>query len=86
MWELQKKEALSLFLLLLLVDVALIVEVAKEDDEGDAVTKHQYVHGIWEVTLREKVVTRVHQEHHKLHLKGKRTFQMLHTHTHVCVF
>lgn len=45
--------------LLLFGDVAAIVEVAEEDDEGDAITKHERIHGIWEVTLCEKVVTRV---------------------------
>lgn len=49
MWVILKEDALVLFLLLF-VDIALIVEVAKEDDEGDTVTKHKYVHGIWEVT------------------------------------
>lgn len=58
MWVILKEAALVLFLLLF-VDVALIVEVAEEDDERDTVTKHKYVHGIWEVTLCEKVVTRV---------------------------
>lgn len=56
--------------LLLFGDVAVIVEVAEEDDEGDAVTKHECVHGIWEVTICKKVVTRVQQEHHKLNLQG----------------
>lgn len=55
--------------LLLFGDVAVIVEVAEEDDEGDAVTKHKCVHGIWEVTVCKKVVTRVQQEHHKLNLR-----------------
>lgn len=36
-----------------LVEVALVVEVAEEDDEGDAVSKHHYVHGIGEVALCE---------------------------------
>lgn len=56
--------------LLLFGDVVVIVEVAEEDDEGDAVTKHECVHGIWEVTVCKKVVTRVQQEHHKLNLRG----------------
>lgn len=55
--------------LLLLAEVALIIEVAEEDDEGDAVTKHHHVHGVWEVTLCEQVVARVHEEHEKLHLE-----------------
>lgn len=38
--------------LLLFGDVAAIVEVAEEDDEGDAVAEHQHVHGVWEVTVR----------------------------------
>ena len=71
--------------LLLFADVAAIVEVAEEDDEGDAVTKHKCVHGIGEVTVCEKVVTRVQQEHHKLHLEGKGSLQIIlrkNTHTH----
>lgn len=66
----------------------MIVEVAEEDDEGDAVTEHERVHGIWEVTLCEKVVTRVQQEHHKLHLEGEMLRQIIlhrlaRAHTHV---
>lgn len=59
----------------------MIVEVAEEDDEGDAVTEHKRVHGIWEVTLCEKVVTRVQQEHHKLHLEGEMSLHIIFTHT-----
>lgn len=70
MWALRRQEA-PLSFLLLFVDVALIVEVTEEDDEGDAVTKHIRVHGSWEVTVCEKVLTRVQQEHHELHLKGE---------------
>ena len=42
--------------LLLLVEVALIVEVTEEDHEGDAVGKHQKVHGVGEVALCKQVV------------------------------
>lgn len=61
----------------------MIVEVAEEDDEGDAVTEHECVHGIWEVTICKKVVTRVQQEHHKLNLQGGETLlQIIFTPTH----
>lgn len=63
--------------LLLFGDITVIVEVAEEDDEGDAVTEHERVHGIWEVTLCQKVVTRVQQEHHKLHLEGEMLRQII---------
>ncbi len=58
----------SLFLLLL-VEVALIIEVTEEDDEGDAVTKHHHVHGVREVTLCEQVVACVQEEQQKLQLQ-----------------
>lgn len=64
--------------LLLFVEVALIVEVTEEDDEGDAVTNHQHVHGIREVALCEKVVARVHEEQHKLHLEKQTSDQLKH--------
>lgn len=52
--------------LLLLVEVALIIEVTEEDDESDAVTKHQHVHVVGEVALCEQVVARVQKKHHEL--------------------
>lgn len=58
----------SASLLLLLAEVTLVVEVAEEDDERDAVAKHKHVHGIGEVALGEQVVARVEEEEHELHL------------------
>lgn len=55
--------------LLLLVEVALIIEVAEEDDEHDAVPEHRRVHGVGEVALGEQVVAGVHEEQKKLHLE-----------------
>lgn len=81
MWE---AEEAPVSCLLLFGAVAAIVEVAEEDDEGDAVTKHERVYGMWEVTLCDKVVTRAQHEQHKLHLEGEMSLQIiLHTHTHV---
>ncbi len=68
-WALQTQRNLCVLFLLLLVEVALVVEVTEEDDEGDAVTKHQHVHGVWEVALCEQVVARVQQEQQELHLE-----------------
>lgn len=51
----------GILFLLPLVEVALIIEVAEEDDEGDAVTKHQHVHGVGEVALRHQVAARVQE-------------------------
>lgn len=62
--------------LLLFADVALIVEVTEEDDECDTVTKHQHIHGIWEIALCEQVVASVQEEQHKLHLE-RQTFDQL---------
>lgn len=45
--------------LFLPAQVALIVEVTEEDDEGDAVTKHHQVHGVWKVALCKQVVAGV---------------------------
>lgn len=55
------------------VEVALIVEVTEEDDQGDAVTEHQQVHGVGEVALCEQVVAGVQEEEHKLHLERQTT-------------
>lgn len=66
--------------LLLFADIALIVEVTEEDDEGDTVTKHQHIHGIWEIALCEQVVASVQEEQHKLHLE-RQTFDQLTPHT-----
>lgn len=57
-WQaLQLQETVSY--LLLLVEVALMIEVTEEDDEGEAVRKHKQVHGLGEVALCEQVVARV---------------------------
>lgn len=66
-WTLVSTAGVSL--LLLLVEVALIIEVTEEDDEGDAVTEHHQVHEVGEVALREQVVTRVQEEQQELHLE-----------------
>lgn len=62
----------SLFLLLL-AEVALKVEVAEEDDEGDTVAKHHHVHGVGEVTLCEQVVARVQEKQQELYLEREQT-------------
>lgn len=59
----------SLALLLpLLAEVALVVEVAEQDDQRDAVAKHDDVHGFGEVALGEQVVAGVEEEEQELHL------------------
>lgn len=58
----------SVLFLLLPVEVALIVEVTEEDDEGDAITKHHHVERVREITLCEQVVARVKEEQTELHL------------------
>lgn len=73
----------SVLFLLLLVEVALVIEVTEEDDEGDAVTKHQHVHGVGEVTLCKQVVARVQEEQQELQLErqsGKVRISRLHKH------
>lgn len=63
----------SLVLLLLpLADVALVVEVAEEDYQRDAVAKHKHVHGIGEVALGEQVVASVEEEEQELHLEKRK--------------
>lgn len=64
----------SSLLLLPLAEVTLVVEVAEEDDERDAVAKHKDVHGIGEVALGEQVVARVEEEEQELHLVRGRRF------------
>lgn len=48
------------------MEIALVVEVTEEEDEGDAVTKHNYVHRVWEVALCEQVVAGVKEEEQEL--------------------
>ena len=63
--------------LLLLAEVALIIEVTEEDDEGDAVAEHHHVHGVGEVAVCEQVVAGVQEEQHELHLlEGKSSDQI----------
>lgn len=57
-------------LLLLPADVALIIEVAEEDDEGHAVAEDHGVHGVWEVAVGEQVVAGVQEEEQELQLQG----------------
>lgn len=64
--------------LLLFADVAVIVEVTEEDDEGDTVTEHQHIHGIREIALCEQVVASVQEEQHKLHLERAHSISLLH--------
>ena len=59
----------GLLFLLLPVEVALIIEVTEQDDEGDAVTEHHHVHGVGVVALCEQVVARVQEEQQKLYLE-----------------
>lgn len=63
---------LYVLFLLLLAEVALIIEVTEEDDESDAVTKHSYVHGVGEVALCEQIVARVRKKHHELDLRRQK--------------
>lgn len=63
----------SILFLLLRVQVALIIEVTEEDDEGDAVTKHQHVHAVGEVALCKQVVACVQEKQQKLHLEKQQT-------------
>lgn len=67
--------------LLLFAEVALIVEVTEEDHEGDAVTKHEQVHGVWEVALSEQVVARVQEEQRELHLERETSHQLIRKHS-----
>lgn len=60
-----------LLFLLLLAEVALIIEVTEEEDEGDAVSKHHDVHGVGEVAVCKQVVASVEEKHHKLHLERR---------------
>lgn len=65
--------SLGLLLLPLSAEVALVVEVAEEDDQRDAVAEHKGVHGIGEVALGEQVVAGVDKEEQELHLvRGRR--------------
>lgn len=57
--------------LLLFLEVALIIKVTEEDDEGEAVTNHHAVHGVGVVTICEQVVRRVHKNKYKLHLQRR---------------
>lgn len=59
-------------LVLLLVEVALIIEVTEEDDEGDAIAEHHQVHEVGEVALCEQVVACVQEEQQELHLERQR--------------
>lgn len=59
------------FLLLRLPEVALIIKVTEEDDEGDAVTNHHSIHGIRVVAICEQVVRCVHNDQDKLHLERR---------------
>lgn len=75
--------------LLLPVQVALIIEVGEEDDEGDAVAKHHSVHGVGEVTVCEQVVARVQEEEEKLQLQKQEAqirLSLLFFFIHCCVF
>lgn len=62
----------QLLFLFPLVEVALIIEVTEEDDEGEAVSTHHHIHGVGVITFRYKVVARVYDEHHKLHLERQK--------------
>lgn len=63
---------MGILFLLLLLEVALVIEVTEEDDESDAVTEHQHVHGVGEVALCEQVVARVQEEQQELQqLEGR---------------
>lgn len=53
------------------VHVALVVEVAEEQDEADAVGEHNGVHRVGEVTLGEQVVAGVCGEKNELQLEMK---------------
>lgn len=61
--------------------VALVVEVAEEHDEADAVGEDDGVHGVGKVTLGEEVITSVCGEKNKLQLGNKQEVQILTTHT-----
>lgn len=62
--------------LLLLEDVFLIVEVTKEHYEGKNITKHHYVHRVWEVALGDQVVAGVKEEEEELQLQWQMGIQI----------
>lgn len=58
-----------LFVLALPLEIALIIEVAKQSNEAQTVSKHDHVHGVRKITLCEKVVPCMCGQQHKLELK-----------------
>jgi len=63
----------------------MIIEVAEEDDENNAVNKHRRVHGVGEVAVCEQVVAGVQEEQKKLHLERweKRFTSVFTSHTRI---
>lgn len=68
--DLNRRRGLGAFAL---ADVALVVEVAEEQDEAEAVGKHNRIHGVGEITLCEQVIASVCGQKYKLELKNKKT-------------
>lgn len=58
------------------MEIALIVEVTEEEDEGDTVTKHNYVHRVREVALGKQVVAGVKEEEQELELQRQMGMQI----------